>query len=150
MHWLMTSTCLVCKEHFCVALGDIGDTIELNESINYNRIKMCEAILSCCYTQDKTSRQQYVVVHVLSRGGACKRTGWSSKDMTWTSCMHLHSDWYTHGRCGARITNLIPSMYLYTLNTHRHCHQIAPHIRGTTHLIHFIYRRTVVLQQRPH
>ena len=37
-------------------------------------IKMCEAILSCCYTQDKTSRQQYVVVHVLSRGGACKRT----------------------------------------------------------------------------
>ena len=38
-------------------------------------IKMCEAILSCCYTQDKTSRQQYVVVHVLSRGGACKMTG---------------------------------------------------------------------------
>ena len=76
-------------------------------------IKMCEAILSCCYTQDKTSRQQYVVVHVLSRGGACKRTGWSSKDMTWTSCMHLHSDLYTHGRCGARITNLIPSMRVY-------------------------------------
>ena len=76
-------------------------------------IKMCEAILSCCYTQDKTSRQQYVVVHVLSRGGACKRTGWSSKDRTWTSCMHLHSDLYTHGTCGVRITNFIPSMCVY-------------------------------------
>ena len=36
---------------------------------------MCEAILSCCYTQDKTRRQQYVVVHVLSRGEHAKGQG---------------------------------------------------------------------------
>ena len=30
MPWLMTSTYLVCNEHFCVALGDIGFTTDLN------------------------------------------------------------------------------------------------------------------------
>ena len=28
--WLMTSTYLVCREHFCVALGDNGFTTDVN------------------------------------------------------------------------------------------------------------------------
>ena len=56
------------------------------------------------HTADKTEQRNhdvwshtmllYVVVHVLFRGEACKRTGWSSKNMTWTSCMHLQ--WLAH------------------------------------------------------
>ena len=76
-HWqqvlddIQMPTCCSCVHGIVAVLH--GETTQ--QARQSKGIKMCEAILSCCYTQDKTSWQQYVVVHVLSRGGACKRTG---------------------------------------------------------------------------